>query len=55
MNASISQPIDEIDQLEESALVALEQSVISIDGVKKTFSGLDGESVDVIEDITLDI
>jgi NitT/TauT family transport system ATP-binding protein len=36
-------------------LLQLRQSVLSLDAVKKNFSRSDGESVEVIEDITLDI
>lgn len=55
MNASISPPIKLMDRCPKSATDARRQSVISLEGVQKSFSSVDGDNVDVIEDITLDI
>ncbi|MGQ7845171.1 ABC transporter ATP-binding protein [Granulosicoccus sp. 3-233] len=51
MNTSVA----EIECFTQSATRSNGQSVISLDGVKKTFSGNDGELIEVIQDITLDI
>jgi len=51
MNTAVA----EIEPFAQSDSTAVRQSVISLDGVKKTFSGRDGELIEVIKDITLDI
>lgn len=51
MNTAVA----EIETYAQDDSTAARQSVISLDGVKKTFSGRDGELIEVIKDITLDI